>query len=178
VLAYDSRKNALLKAGNKNDRIDARKLSELLYLNKLNPVYHGEPGIRTLKELARSYISITRDLTRVMNRLKAIYRSGGSLAPASMCLHRATMRNYAPWVRAQQVQLEADVRRTGKTHEPQREVHGGDARVIPLKSGRRNGGGGGSRTPVREALQREDYMLSPFRFFRRKRSERARRACN
>jgi transposase len=34
VLVCDSRKNALLKAGNKNDRIDARKLSELLYLNK------------------------------------------------------------------------------------------------------------------------------------------------
>src|SRR5690348_14385821 len=26
-----------------------------------------------------------------------------------------------------------------------------------------NGGGGGSRTPVREALPPEDYMLSPFR---------------
>jgi transposase len=55
VLACDPRKNALLKAGNKSDRIDARKLSELLYLNRLSPVYHGEPGIRTLKELARSY---------------------------------------------------------------------------------------------------------------------------
>ncbi len=54
---------------------DPRKLSELLYLNKLSPVYHGEPGIRTLKELARSYIAMTRDLTRVMSRLKAIYRS-------------------------------------------------------------------------------------------------------
>ena len=31
----------------KSDRIDARKLSELLYLNKLSPVHHGEPGIRT-----------------------------------------------------------------------------------------------------------------------------------
>jgi integrase-like protein len=62
----DPRKNALLKVGNKNDRIDARKLSELLYLNKLSPVYHGEPGNRTLKELARSYIAITRDLTRVI----------------------------------------------------------------------------------------------------------------
>jgi hypothetical protein len=51
VLASDPRKKALLKAGNKSDRIDARKLSELLYLNKLSPVYHGEQGIRTLKEL-------------------------------------------------------------------------------------------------------------------------------
>jgi transposase len=75
VLACDPRKNALLKAGNKNDRVDARKLAELLYLGKLNPVHHGEHGIRTLKELARSYMAITRDLTRVMTRLKAIYRS-------------------------------------------------------------------------------------------------------
>ncbi len=75
VLVCDPRKNALLKAGNKNDRIDARKLAELLYMNKLNPVYHGEAGVRTLKELARSYLAITRDLTRVMSRLKAIYRS-------------------------------------------------------------------------------------------------------
>jgi transposase len=75
VLVCDPRKNAMLKAGNKNDRIDARKLSDLLYLNKLSAVYHGEQGIRTLKELARSYITITRDLTRVMSRLKAIYRS-------------------------------------------------------------------------------------------------------
>src|SRR6267142_2419032 len=40
VVVCDPRKNALLKVGNKNDRIDARKLSELLYLNKLSSVYH------------------------------------------------------------------------------------------------------------------------------------------
>ncbi len=45
VLVCDPRKNALIKAGNKSDRIDARKLADLLYLNKLNPVYHGETGI-------------------------------------------------------------------------------------------------------------------------------------
>src|SRR5450759_3163361 len=75
VLVCDPRKNALIKAGNKNDRADACKLADLLYLNKLNPVYHGETGIRALKELARSYLALTRDTTRVMNRLKALYRS-------------------------------------------------------------------------------------------------------
>ena len=75
VLVCNPRKNALLKVGNKNDRIDARKLADLLYLNKLNPVYHGENGVRTLKELARSYLTITKDLSQVMNRLKAVYRS-------------------------------------------------------------------------------------------------------
>src|SRR6201998_1355841 len=53
VLVCDPRKNASMKVGNKNDRADARKLAELLYLNKLNPVYHGQAGIRLLKELAR-----------------------------------------------------------------------------------------------------------------------------
>jgi hypothetical protein len=65
----------LLKEGNKSDRIDARKLAELLYLNKLRAVYHGEHGVRTLKELVRSYLTITKDLGRVMTRVKAIYRS-------------------------------------------------------------------------------------------------------
>jgi transposase len=75
VLVCDPRKNALLKVGNKNDRIDARKLADLLRTGLLSPVYHGENGIRTLKELARSYLALTRDTTRVMNRLKALYRS-------------------------------------------------------------------------------------------------------
>src|SRR2546428_12790928 len=75
VVVCNPRKNALLKDGNKSDRIDARKLAELLYLNKLSPVYHGETGVRMLRELARSYLTIVKDLTRVMSRLKAVYRS-------------------------------------------------------------------------------------------------------
>jgi transposase len=31
--------------------------------------------MRTLKELGRSYVTITQDLARVMNRIKALYRS-------------------------------------------------------------------------------------------------------
>jgi hypothetical protein len=38
-------------------------------------VYHGETGMRMLRELARSYLTIVKDLSRVMNRLKALYRS-------------------------------------------------------------------------------------------------------
>jgi transposase len=75
LLVCDARKAALLKDGNKSDRIDARKLAELLRSNQLKPVYHGEHGMRTLKELGRSYMTITQDVTRVMNRIKALYRS-------------------------------------------------------------------------------------------------------
>ena len=64
-----------MKDGNKSDRIDARKLAELLRTNQLKPVYHGEHGVRILKELGRSYLTLTKDVTRVMNRSKALYRS-------------------------------------------------------------------------------------------------------
>jgi len=69
------RRNALLQEGNQNDRVDARKLAELLQNNQLRSVYHGDHGLRTLKELVRSYLTITQDLSRVMTRVKAIYRS-------------------------------------------------------------------------------------------------------
>jgi transposase len=75
LVVCDPRRNALLQDGNQNDRVDARKLSDLLYLNKLNAVYHGDHGLRTLKELGRTYLTLTRDQSRVMTRVKAIYRS-------------------------------------------------------------------------------------------------------
>jgi len=75
LVVCDPRRNALLKEGNQNDRVDARKLAELLQNNQLRPVYHGDHGLRALKELVRSYLTITKDLSRVMTRVKAIYRS-------------------------------------------------------------------------------------------------------
>src|SRR6266851_409340 len=77
VLVCDPRRNALLKEGNKNDKVDARKLADLLRTGMLRPVYHGENGLRTLRELGRSYQTISQDLNRVMNRLKALYRGWG-----------------------------------------------------------------------------------------------------
>src|SRR3989475_5869862 len=77
LVVCNPRKNALLKDGSKSDRIDARKLADRLRGNYLKPVYHGENGLRMLKELSRTYLAISKDLVRVMNRLKALYRSWG-----------------------------------------------------------------------------------------------------
>ncbi len=55
LVVCNPRKNALLKDGNKSDRIDACKLAELLRGNQLKSVYHGETGVRMLRELSRSY---------------------------------------------------------------------------------------------------------------------------
>src|ERR1700691_4483068 len=77
LVVCNPRRNALLKEGSKSDRMDARKLAELLRSNMVRAVYHGEHGVRTLQELSRSYLTISTDLIRVMTRVKAIYRSWG-----------------------------------------------------------------------------------------------------
>ena len=84
VLVCNPRKIPLHKQGNKSDRIDARKLANRLRLHDLKPVYHGENGVRMLRELARSYLTVVKDLSRVMNRLKAMSTncSSSAWAPA------------------------------------------------------------------------------------------------
>lgn len=75
VLVCDPRQNRLLASGNKSDRIDAQKLAELLRNGSLKAVDHQDHGVRMLKELVRNYECLVQDTTRVMGRLKAIYRS-------------------------------------------------------------------------------------------------------
>jgi hypothetical protein len=75
LVVCDPRKNS--RPGNKNDQIDGRELSDRSYMNKLSSVYHGKAGVHTLKELARSNLTIRKDLARVMTQVKAIYRSWG-----------------------------------------------------------------------------------------------------
>lgn len=77
IVVCNPRRNALLKEGSKNDRVDARKLSDLLRAGLLRAVYHGENGLRMLRELVRTYQVVSKDLMRVMNRTKALYRSWG-----------------------------------------------------------------------------------------------------
>jgi len=66
---------------NKSDRIDADGLSELLRLGALKPVFHGATEVLTLKELVRNYNDLVKDSTRVMQRIKAIFRARAILTP-------------------------------------------------------------------------------------------------
>jgi len=61
----------------------------------LSAVYHGQTGLRTLKELCRSYLTISKDLTRTLNRLKALYRSW-SIACAGRSVYAP--RHRAEWL--------------------------------------------------------------------------------
>ena len=77
LVVCDPRHNALLKEGNKTDAGDARKLAELLRAGMLRAVYHGSRSMRSLQELAHCYEVLRDDTTRVMNRIKALYRGRG-----------------------------------------------------------------------------------------------------
>jgi len=91
VVVCDPRHNKLLQSGNKNDRVDAHKLAELLRNGALKAVYHGDKGVRALKELVRTYDCLVSDTTRVMNRLKAIYR-GRAIGCAGHDIYRQDRR--------------------------------------------------------------------------------------
>jgi transposase len=74
VVACDPRQLPHHKGENRNDKVDARQLAQWLRLGALKPVYHNPTGLRTLKELVQSYSTLVVDTTRVMGRVKAVYR--------------------------------------------------------------------------------------------------------
>src|SRR5271165_6962789 len=86
LVVCNPRKNALLKSGSKSDAIDARKLAELLRAGMLSAVYHGETSALEVQHVARSYTLLTEDTTRVMGRLKAVFR-GQAVACAGKKLY-------------------------------------------------------------------------------------------
>src|ERR1044071_7910762 len=76
-LVCNPRKSKLLSSGSKSDRIDCRKLSELLFLGALSAVYHGERSLRALQQLVSCYEALVGDCTRSRSRLKALYVGRG-----------------------------------------------------------------------------------------------------
>ena len=67
--------------GNKADQVDADRLSHRLLTGDLRAVYHGSTDRLTLQELTRAYQSVVEDSTRVMQRLKALFRARAIRTP-------------------------------------------------------------------------------------------------
>jgi transposase len=76
---------------NKSDRIDADWLSEMLRIGSIKAVHHGSTNMLTLKELVRCYTNLVDDSTRVMLRLKAIFRARAITTPGKSA-YRASQR--------------------------------------------------------------------------------------
>jgi transposase len=75
--------------GNKGDQEDAAHLADLLRRGGLRAVYHGSRQRATLKEHAHTYQNVVEDATRVMARLKAVFRSRGIKTPGRSMYHPA-----------------------------------------------------------------------------------------
>ncbi len=91
VVVCDRRGQA--RRGNKGDQVDADELSEQLWRGGLRAVYHGSDRWAVLRELTRTYQNLVEDSTRVMLRLKALFRARGIRTPGQ--------RVYQPAGRAQ-----------------------------------------------------------------------------
>jgi hypothetical protein len=83
------------ETSNKSDRIDADELSEMLRVGSIKSVYHGASSVLTLKELVRCYTNLVDDSTRVMLRIKALFRARAIPTPGTS-VYRA--RERAKWL--------------------------------------------------------------------------------
>jgi len=84
------------RRGSKTDRIDARWLARKLRSGELKAVYQGDRNIRRFRDLAHAYLSTVRDMTRVMNRIKAIFRSWGIPCSGAGVYYK---RNRENWIK-------------------------------------------------------------------------------
>jgi transposase len=82
--------------GNKGDQPDADEISDLLRCGRLRAVYHSGSDRAVLKELAHTYLNLVTDGTRVMQRLKALFRARG-IRTAGTAVYQRTRR--AEWLR-------------------------------------------------------------------------------
>lgn len=83
--------NKLMLAGNKSDSLDAFNLATLLRGNLLKSVFHSYQDCAALKQHVRLYENLTQDMTRVSNRIKALFRSRG-IACAGRLLYQKAQR--------------------------------------------------------------------------------------
>lgn len=75
VIVANARKLRRSRKDQKSDRIDARLLSELLFLGRLSPVFHDHSSVRRLNHICRVYAQIVEDSSHLKNRFKALFRS-------------------------------------------------------------------------------------------------------
>src|SRR5438552_13095888 len=94
--------------GNKADQTDADVLSDLLRQGSLRAVYHGGHERAALKELARTYQNLVEDSTRVMQRLKALFRARGIRTPGTAVYRAAGRKEWLGQLAEAGVRFRAD----------------------------------------------------------------------
>lgn len=92
----------------KSDRIDAERLSDLLRLRGLQPVFHDTGKLRGLREAVRCHRDLVRDSTRQKNRLKIIFQSRGIQCPGDRVYTREAREEYLVQLKHSSVRRRAE----------------------------------------------------------------------
>jgi len=95
--------------GNKGDQVDADQLSELLCRGGLRAVYHGSAHRADLKEFTRTYRNLVEDSTRVMLRIKALFRARAIPTPGTTVYHATGRARWLEQLPERGVRLRAEV---------------------------------------------------------------------
>ena len=109
LIVCNPRYNKLIQEGNKSDDIDAFRLADLLRIGSLKAVYKGENSLRKLQQLARSYLYLVQDSTRIKNRIKALYRSRGIVCEGESAYHREKRKSYLKQLTEPGMRLRAEL---------------------------------------------------------------------
>jgi hypothetical protein len=111
LVVCNPRYNRLIRSGSKSDRIDAAKLSELLRMGGLKAVRHPLKA-DAIAEMVKHYDALLGDSMRIMQRIRAAYRSIGVPA-AGFSVYGARQRT--SWLR--RVRLPFTKARIGSLYE-------------------------------------------------------------
>lgn len=101
-------RNALLKQGNKSDKVDAKRLAELLRLGSLAPVYKGSKSLRALEEFVRARDKHVQSRTRIKNQLKGLFRGHGLVAKGDAIYDNAQRERWLGMLPRKSLRIHAD----------------------------------------------------------------------
>lgn len=77
IIICNPMRNRLLEEGSKTDKIDAKKLCQLLRGGLLKEVYHSDDENYKIRKLVNAYEDIVKAKVRIKNQISALYRSIG-----------------------------------------------------------------------------------------------------
>jgi transposase len=84
AVAHPGHLRLIFRSKKKNDRVDAEKLAKLLYLDEVPAVHVPAAAVRAWRGTAEHRARLVRGRTRIKNRLRALLRACGIVAPRKL----------------------------------------------------------------------------------------------
>ena len=96
VVAHPGQLRLIFRSKRKSDRVDAEKLAKLLFLDEVPPVWVPSIEVQAWRSMIERRQQFLGERTRAKNRLRALLRSEGIVAPKGLWTKRGLV-----WLQAQ-----------------------------------------------------------------------------